>query len=256
MVGPLNPSKIHVGPVSGALAVIPSRFAATRFPGKPLALLKGTPVIVHVARRAKRCESVGAVLVATDDRRIYDTVRAAGFEVVMTSGDHPSGTDRVVEAARGRNEEIIVNIQGDEPMIDTSAVDAAVRALESDPSLNMATLATPIRSAEEFNNPNAVKVVMDGAGRALYFSRAPIPHHRGNPAGFQGFKHLGLYVYRRGFLIKFASMEPSPLEKAEQLEQLRALQRGERIHVVITQNDSIGIDTPEDLARAEMAADV
>lgn len=242
--------------MSRVLAVIPSRYASTRFPGKPLALLKGTPMIVHVARRARRCKTVDAAIVATDDKRIYDCVTAAGFEAVMTSADHPSGTDRIAEAARAREEGIIVNIQGDEPMIDTESVDRAVGALLADPSLNVATLATPIRSAEEFGDPNAVKVVMDNAGRALYFSRSPIPHNRGKLAAPPMYKHLGLYVYTRAFLIKFASMEPSPLERTEQLEQLRILQNGERIQVVVTERDSVGIDTPADLARAEGLLDV
>ncbi len=237
--------------MSRVLAVIPARYASTRFPGKPLALLKGKEIILHVAARAAQCKTVDAALVATDDQRIYDVVTKAGFQAVMTRADHVCGTDRIAEAAAGSDAEIIVNIQGDEPLIDTGSVDRAVQALLDDATLNVATLAVPIATEEEFQNPNAVKVVMDNKGNALYFSRSPIPYNRGKLENFPMHKHLGLYVYRRSFLLEFSGMEPGILEQTEQLEQLRILQNGERIRVIVTGRDSIGIDTPEDLKRAE-----
>ncbi len=238
------------------LAVIPARYASTRFPGKPLALLKGKEIILHVAARASQCKTVDDAVVATDDQRIFDVVAKAGFKAVMTRPDHVCGTDRIAEVAAASDADIIVNIQGDEPMIDTVSVDRAVRALLDDPALNVATLAVPITHDDEFNNPNAVKVVMDNRGNALYFSRAPIPCNRGKPGNFPRHKHLGLYVYRKAFLLKFSLMEPGTLEQAEQLEQLRILQNGVNIRVIVTGKDSIGIDTPEDLERAEALAHV
>ncbi len=233
------------------LAVIPARYASTRFPGKPLALLKGKEIILHVAARARQCKTVDDAVVATDDQRIFDVVVKGGFKAVMTRPDHVCGTDRIAEVAAGSDADIIVNIQGDEPMIDTVSVDRAVQALLDDSALNVATLAVPITHDDEFNNPNAVKVVMDYRGNALYFSRAPIPYNRGKLEKISRHKHLGLYVYRRAFLLKFSLMEPGILEQAEQLEQLRILQNGVNIRVIVTGKDSIGIDTPEDLERAE-----
>ncbi len=238
------------------LAIIPARYASTRFPGKPLALLNGKEIILHVAARARQCKTVDDAVVATDDQRIFDVVVKCGFKAVMTRADHVCGTDRIAEAAGKSDAEIIVNIQGDEPMIDTPSVDRAVQALLDDPALDVATLAVPITRDEEFENPNAVKVVMDNRGNALYFSRAPIPYNRGKAENYPRHKHLGLYVYRKAFLIKFSRMEPGILEQTEQLEQLRILQNGVNIRVIVTGQDSIGIDTPEDLKRAEALAHV
>lgn len=237
--------------MSKVLAVIPARWESTRFPGKPLALLKGTPVILHVAAQARKCKRVDEVVVATDDARIRDVVEKGGYRAVMTAPHHACGTDRITEVAQNSVAGIIVNIQGDEPMIDPASVDRAVEALLNDPTLNVATLAVPIRDDETFHDPNAVKVVFDDNNMALYFSRAPIPYNRGKAQGAPRHKHLGLYVYRRKFLLEFSRMEQGGLEKTEQLEQLRILQNGMGIKVIVTATDSIGIDTPEDLKRAE-----
>jgi 3-deoxy-manno-octulosonate cytidylyltransferase (CMP-KDO synthetase) len=235
-------------------AIIPARYASTRFPGKPLALLKGEPIIIRVVKTALSCRTIDRAIVATDDNRIYDAVKAAGFEVKMTSENHPSGTDRIAEVAAGIDDEIVVNIQGDEPMIDTVSVDLAVEALVDDPSLNVSTLCVPI-SEEEAGDPNAVKVVTDNNGFALYFSRAPIPFDR-DGQGTAMKKHLGFYVYRRKFLLEYAELEPTELEKVEKLEQLRIIQNGFKIKVLTAGRDSIGIDTPEDLEKAEGLTDV
>ncbi len=237
------------------VAIIPARFGSTRFPGKALQNLKGKPVIIHVAEKATQCKTVKKVIVATDDERIADTVISAGFEAVMTSPDHQSGTDRIAEVARGINSGIVVNIQGDEPMIDPESVDNAVKALLEDEKLKVSTLCVAI-GEEEFNNPDVVKVVRDHNGMALYFSRSPIPYNRGKVESLPMFKHLGLYVYRRDFLLEYAVLKPTLLERAEQLEQLRIIQNGTRIKVITARKDSIGIDSPEDLKKAEAMPDV
>jgi 3-deoxy-manno-octulosonate cytidylyltransferase (CMP-KDO synthetase) len=231
------------------VAIIPARFGSTRLPGKPLSDIHGKPMIQHVYERARRARRVDRVLVATDDARIADAVRAFGGEAVMTSPDHASGTDRLAEAARAVDAEIVVNVQGDEPMLDPSAIDAAVEALLADPGLAMATLSVPIEDADELESPDVVKVVVDAAGDALYFSRSPIPYARRTPRE-RPRKHVGLYVYRRDALDRFASLPPSPLEEAEGLEQLRALHHGMRIRVVAREGESgVAVDTPEDLER-------
>lgn len=237
--------------MSRVIAIIPARWASTRFPGKPLALLGGKAIVLRVVERAQECRLIDEVAVATDDERISRVVSEAGYKAVMTSKDHASGTDRIAEAAESIDAEIVVNIQGDEPMIDPESVDRAVKALLDDPELNVSTLAVPITQKEEFENPNVVKVVADYKGNALYFSRSAIPHNRGELKELPMMKHLGLYAYRRKFLLSLASKEPSPLEKAEQLEQLRILQNGFAIKVLTARQDSIGIDTPDDLKRAE-----
>lgn len=241
--------------MSRVLAVIPSRHDATRFPGKPLALINGREMILRVAERAAQCKKVDDVLVAADDERILRVVRNGGFKGVMTSAAHASGTDRVAEAAGNGDAEIVVNIQGDEPLMDPPSVDLAIEALLSDPTLNVSTLATPIGDLAAFNDPNVVKVVFDDFNDALYFSRAPIPHNRDGRPSPPMFKHLGLYVYRREFLIRFSRMKPGILEKTEMLEQLRILQNGVKIRVVPTDKDSVGVDTPDDLKRAEAMLD-
>ncbi len=235
-------------------AIIPARYASTRLPGKPLADIDGKPMVWRVYERAKMARLVDEVWVATDDQRVYDAVQEFGGNVMMTSPDHPSGTDRLAEAAGKIQADIYVNVQGDEPLIPPELIDAAVEPLLAEPSLNMATAAREITSSDEIADPSVVKVVLDEGGYALYFSRAPIPFHRdiwtnGSIIGGNCLKHIGLYVYRRDFLLKYAKIPPTALEQTEKLEQLRALGHGERIKVVITELESIGVDTPEDLDR-------
>ena len=242
----------------GVTVVIPARYASTRFPGKPLADLCGKPMIQWVYERSALCQSVGRVLVATDDDRIAKAVEAFGGDVVMTRSDHPTGTDRLAEVAAGLNDELIVNVQGDEPLIDPAMIEAAVAPLLADDSIPMGTLKTPLTSVEEFLNPNVVKVVTDRQGFALYFSRAPIPHPRDfNNQLEQRWpelataKHVGLYVYRREFLLQYPHLQATPLETQECLEQLRALEHGYRIRVAETRLVGQGVDTPEDLERVK-----
>ncbi len=224
------------------VAVIPARFESTRFPGKPLADLDGRPMIEHVYRRAA-ASAVDAVVVATDDRRIAIAVERFGGVVRMTRASHRTGTDRIAEVAEDLPCDIVVNLQGDEPLMDPEDIDAAVDLLRHDPAAVMATLRRAITDPAELTDPNVVKVVTDLEGNALYFSRVPIPF--GRPI----YKHVGLYAYRRAFLLEFARLSPTPLERAETLEQLRALEHGFRIRTVDTKHDSIGVDTPEDLDR-------
>jgi len=229
------------------LGVIPARFASSRFPGKALTSIAGKPMLQHVYERASRARYLAKLVIATDDERIRDASRAFGANVQMTREDHASGTDRVAEVAASDNAQIIVNIQGDEPLIDPEAIDVAVMSMASDPNLPMATLKKRIEDPSEIDNPNVVKVVTDHSGDAIYFSRCPIPYVR--EGGAVHYKHIGLYVYRRDFLLGYSSLPVGPLEKAERLEQLRALENGFRIGVVETEYDSLGVDTPEDLER-------
>lgn len=239
---------------SRVTAIIPARYDSTRLPGKPLVPIGGKPMIERVVASTAAVPSVGRVIVATDDERIAAAVRAFGGEVVMTRADHPSGTDRIAEVARGLDDEVIVNVQGDLPFLEAATLERAV-ALMADPDLPMATVREPIRRPEEMDNPNVVKVVTDTAGNALYFSRAPLPYWReaadAAAADVVGYRHLGLYVYRRDFLLRFAALTPTPLERAEKLEQLRALEHGYRIRVADCDGGlGIEVDTPADLARA------
>ena len=231
-----------------AVGVIPARYASSRFPGKPLADLRGRPLVQHVYERARRSKTLARVVVATDDLRIRDAVVAFGGEVQLTGLHHPSGTDRVAEVAASLSCEIVVNIQGDEPLIEPPMIDEAVSPFFVESDLIMGTVCRRLEKEEEWQSPHVVKVVRDRRGFALYFSRAPIPYAR-----VQGrhsyYKHIGLYVYRREFLLTLASLAPTPLEETEQLEQLRALEYGYPIRVVETKYDSIGVDTPEDLER-------
>jgi len=229
------------------VAIIPARYDATRLPGKPLALIAGRPLIEHVYRRASSAHRVSAVLVATDDDRIADAVAAFGGTAVMTRADHQSGTDRLAEAASHLACDIVVNVQGDEPMLDPAAIDAAVASLD-DPAVVMSTLRTPLAPGDAAN-PSVVKVVVDLRGDALYFTRASVPFVRDGQPPAQAWRHLGLYVYRRDALNDFARLAPTPLEQAEGLEQLRALEHGLRIRTVETLTLSPSVDTPEDLAR-------
>jgi len=239
--------------VSGAAArfsvLIPARFASTRFPGKPLADLAGKPMVVHVCERA-RLSGAAPVCVATDDKRIAEAVRAHGFEARMTRADHASGTDRIAEAASqlGLAEDaIVVNVQGDEPLIPPLLIARVAAALAERPEASVATACHPIHDAAEFANPNVVKVVLDANGDALYFSRAgiPFPREGGTP---RALRHVGIYAYRMAFLRRYAGLAPAPLEAIEQLEQLRVLWHGHRIAVVRTEGASApGVDTPADL---------
>jgi 3-deoxy-manno-octulosonate cytidylyltransferase (CMP-KDO synthetase) len=237
--------------------VIPSRWASSRLPGKPLADIGGLTMVERVYRRAAAARGVSGVLVATDDDRIADAVARFGGTAVMTRPDHASGTDRIAEVARGLSCDLVVNVQGDEPALDPAAIEAAVAPLASDPSVRMGTLGTPLDAAADLVNPNAVKVLVDRQGFALYFSRAPVPYRResGEPLAAV-LRHVGLYVYRRDFLLTLASLPRTPLERQESLEQLRALEHGYRIRVVETAYASVSVDTPEDLERVRrLAAD-
>lgn len=241
---------------SQVVAIIPARFESTRLPGKPLAEIAGKPMIQRVYERAQAVESIDRVLVATDDPRIAETVERFGGEAVLTSPAHPSGTDRIAEVAAGLQAPIIVNVQGDLPFLEAGMVDSAVRLLQADPELPMATVKTAIRDSEAMLNPNVVKVVTDCNGYALYFSRSPLPYWRdGAREGVLGYKHIGLYAYRRDFLLRFTSLAPTRLEQAEKLEQLRALEWGFRIQVAETAAGvGVEVDTPADLARARAVA--
>ena len=237
------------------VAVIPARYGSTRFPGKPLEVLAGKPIIQHVAARTARARLVQRVVVATDDERIYRCVVGFGGEAVMTSPDHDTGTDRIGEAIADIECDIVVNVQGDEPTVDPGAIDKAVSPLVDDDSLVMSTLAAPIREREEILSPHVVKVVVDGTGFALYFSRSPIPGDRNEryeiDSRVRYRKHIGLYVFRRDFLDTYVSLDRTTLERAEELEQLRALENGYRIRVVDIDEAYVGVDTPEDLERLE-----
>ncbi len=233
------------------LGVIPARFASSRFPGKALTVIAGKTMLQHVFERASSARYLSQVIIATDDIRIEDAARSFRAPVRMTRADHASGTDRVAEVASASPAEVIVNIQGDEPLIDPAAIDAAVLSLLDDTDTPMGTLKKRIDDPEEIVNPNVVKVVTDRHDRAIYFSRSPIPHVRdpGATHSMTRFKHVGLYVYRRDFLLQYSSLPVGPLEQAERLEQLRALENGYSIRVAETEYESLGVDTPEDFER-------
>jgi 3-deoxy-manno-octulosonate cytidylyltransferase (CMP-KDO synthetase) len=230
------------------VGLIPARYASVRFPAKPLALLNGKPMVVHVLDAARASRRLDRVVVATDDERIAQAVRAAGGETVMTSASAASGTDRLAEAARALPGDVYVNVQGDEPLMDPVSIDRAVDALLASPDREIASVWVPL-PAGEASDPNAVKVVVAADGRALYFSRAAIPYPRGGAPVYR--KHLGLYAYRAATLAAVAALPPSALEKSESLEQLRWLEAGYSIWMAEAAADSIGVDTPEDLSRAE-----
>jgi 3-deoxy-manno-octulosonate cytidylyltransferase (CMP-KDO synthetase) len=235
-------------------AIIPARWASTRFPGKPLVKLRGKPLVQHVWERAGRAKLVDRVIVATDDMRIAEAAFAFGAEVALTSSKHPTGTDRLAEvASKLKSAPIILNVQGDEPDIAPSTIDRLAQALQDDPKLGMVTAANPISTAADISNPNVVKVVTDLAGRALYFSRSAIPHDRDGDNGIKYLRHQGIYGYRRKVLLDFVKWKPTPLEKAEKLEQLRALEHGVSIGVIVVKRSSVGVDVPADLAKAARA---
>ena len=232
------------------LCVIPARYASTRLPGKPLALIAGKPMIQRVYEQAAQAYLPEEVLVATDSKLVEDVVKEFGGKVMLTSPDHPSGTDRLAEVALNYNDvDVIINVQGDEPMIPPEVIDRLAQAFIDDEELNMATLKVVMDEAD-YHNPNAVKVVTDQNGYALYFSRSLIPYPRNNPEDFKVYKHIGIYAYRRNFLLSYAAYEPTPLEGIEGLEQLRALENGQKIKVLECNFHGIGIDTQEDLDAA------
>jgi len=233
------------------LVVLPARYGSTRFPGKPLADIAGRPLIEWVYRRAADIRGAGEVVVATDDRRIADAVASFGGNVVMTGAAHATGTDRVAEVAKNRDFPIVVNLQGDEPVFDPSTVEALVDVLALESESDIATACHPIRSEEEFNNPNIVKVVLDGHGRALYFSRSPIPNGVWQSEQAAAYRHVGIYAYTKESLLRFTSLEPSTLEKTEKLEQLRALENGMTIRVMVTDQLTMGVDVPGDVKKVE-----
>ncbi|MBC7691065.1 MAG: 3-deoxy-manno-octulosonate cytidylyltransferase [Methylotenera sp.] len=234
------------------LAVIPARFASTRLPGKPLADIHGKPMIQWVYERTSRAHGLSRVVVATDDQRVFDVVARFGGQVLMTSDQHESGTDRVAEVAEQIEADIYVNVQGDEPLIQPVVIEKAVELVSSG-KFQMATVMSPLRQKEELSNPSVVKVVADHQGRALYFSRFPIPYSRGTLPGpgesFACRRHIGLYVYSRETLLQLRSLPSSPLEQGEMLEQLRALEAGIAIGIAEVNFTSIGVDTPEDLVK-------
>lgn len=247
----LGENVMNTTSTNSVLAVIPARFASTRFPGKVIAPLAGKPLVVHTYERTREAQLVDDVVVATDDARVADALAEWNVPCVMTRPDHPAGTDRIAEVAEGSTSHLIVNVQGDEPLIDPATIDSAVQAMLDAPEVVMATARHKITEARDIADSNCVKVVCDNHGRALYFSRSPIPAVRDEDAlGTEShWLHIGLYVYRRDFLIEYARMAPTPLEKLEKLEQLRVLENGYSIAVVDTEYQSIGVDSPADLER-------
>jgi len=231
------------------VAVIPSRYRSTRLPGKPLALIDGKTMVEHVWRRASDAHRVDAVVVATDDEHVADAVSTFGGIAVMTRADHATGTDRLAEVASELQCDLVVNVQGDEPLITPAAIDDAIAPLAANPGERMGTLRKRIDDPADHDNPSIVKMVVDQQGYALYFSRARIPYVRPGQPAAPAWRHLGLYVYRRTFLLELARLPQTPLELAEGLEQLRVLEHGFRITTAETTADTIGVDTPEDLER-------
>ncbi len=244
-------------------AIIPARYGSTRFEGKPLIDILGKPMIQWVYEGVCQSKWIGEVIVATDDQRIFDTVQGFGGRAVMTSQSHPTGTDRVAEVAQRLRSEIVVNVQGDEPLIKGTIIDKAIRPLMKDKTLQMTSLMTRIKEIKDWLNPHQGKVVVDGSGFALYFSRSPIPFPRdfsveqilSNPDTREKllskklYKTIGLYAYRRSFLLKLAKMKPTPLEKMEKLEQLRVLEKGYKIKVIPVDYEPVGVDIPEDVEK-------
>jgi 3-deoxy-manno-octulosonate cytidylyltransferase (CMP-KDO synthetase) len=232
--------------LKSAAAVIPARYQSTRFPGKPLALIKGKPMIQHVYEGVSRAHRLRRVVIATDDRRIYDAAAGFGAEVIMTSAEHASGTERVAEAAAALEDDIIVNVQGDEPLVTGDIIDRLVAALEG-AAVPMASVMAKVSDLSAAADPHIVKVVTDESGKALYFSRSPLPY---SPQDFF-YQHIGLYAYRRPFLLALARMAPSRLERQEKLEQLRVLERGYIIKMIEVERPTLSVDTPEDIIKVE-----
>ena len=230
-------------------AIIPARWGSTRFPGKPLHLLGGKPLLQHVWERCLRARQLSQVVIATDDMRIAEAAFDFGAEVALTSPKHQSGTDRIAEVVSNmRGITHVLNVQGDEPMVEPALLNRIARTLAADPQLGMVTAASPFGPDDDVENPNMVKVVLTRAGEALYFSRSPIPYRR-SKIDVTYYRHHGIYGYSAAFLLQFVKWKPTPLEKTEQLEQLRALENGARIRVLITRSAAVGVDTPEDAVR-------
>jgi 3-deoxy-manno-octulosonate cytidylyltransferase (CMP-KDO synthetase) len=242
------------------VAIIPARYQSSRFPGKPLADINGKPMIQHVYERAQGCFRLDRLVIATDDRRIVSAVEGFGGEALLTREDHASGTDRVAEACQLLNtsgSDIVVNIQGDEPLVESIMLDCLVEAMESTPDAFIATLAFESTSDLEYHDPNVVKVVVDRNGRALYFSRSPLPYRRDafdEPRTF--LKHMGYYAYRYSFLRTFTELPPGRLENLEKLEQLRALENGFSIQVALSPVETFGVDTPDDLKKVQQLVEL
>lgn len=236
--------------MKSVVGVIPARWASTRFPGKVLALIAGKPMIQHVWERAKRSPKLNDLIIAADEEQVIKAAREFGAKAVLTDKNHATGTDRIAQAVKGLRADIIINIQGDEPLIQPEVIDQLVTVFETDPACLMATTIRKILVEEELNNPNVVKVVVDHNDNALYFSRLSIPYSR-DQSKAETFKHQGIYAYQRDFLLKIVSLPPSKLEVAEKLEQLRVLEAGYKIKTVKTTYESIGIDSPEDIKRVE-----
>jgi 3-deoxy-manno-octulosonate cytidylyltransferase (CMP-KDO synthetase) len=237
------------------IAIIPARYASTRFPGKPLAKIQGIPMIEHVYRNVQSSKLIDEVWVATDDERIRQAVSSFGGKCVMTSPTHQTGTDRLAEASEHLAADLVINVQGDEPLIQGTMLDELVRPFLDNPSLEMATFKTKINNVEDVQDPNIVKVITNGSGYAIYFSRSPIPYNRDNRE-VDYYKHIGVYAYKEKFLKKFVTLPQSPLELAESLEQLRALENGTNILVIETNHELISVDTPEDLNRVSRYLDI
>jgi 3-deoxy-manno-octulosonate cytidylyltransferase (CMP-KDO synthetase) len=236
-----------------AVGLIPARYASSRFPGKPLAPIAGKPMIQHVVEGARQSKRLRDVIVATDDERIARACRSFGAPVALTAPDHPTGTDRLAEVAAGLDDDLVVNVQGDEPLVRGFVIDAAVDALEAEPEAVMSTVVHEA-DADALDDPNRVKAVLDRRGRALWFSRAPFPLRRPGHPEPKRWQHVGLYVYRRPFLLDFVRLVPTPAERAEGLEQLRALEHGFAIQAATVEGwHSTAVDVPEDVARVEAA---
>jgi 3-deoxy-manno-octulosonate cytidylyltransferase (CMP-KDO synthetase) len=235
------------------IGVIPARFASTRFPAKVLAQIAGKPMIQHVWEKASQCKELDEVLIACDHDDVFKAAKGFNAKVVMTNPNHPSGSDRIAEAVKDLTVDIVVNIQADEPFIDARTIDSLAVLLKENHENLMGTVIKEIASDEEFLNPNVVKCVVDDKDYALYFSRSPIPHHRSKNSGFfpKNYKHLGLYAYRKVFLMEFTKWPKGTLEAIEELEQLRALEHGVKIKTTRTNYESIAVDVPQDLQRAE-----
>ncbi|MBU1148088.1 MAG: 3-deoxy-manno-octulosonate cytidylyltransferase [Candidatus Omnitrophica bacterium] len=234
-----------------AIGIIPARFGATRFDGKLLADFCGKPVIQHTWENAKKSKAIEDLLIATDDKRIYNAAKGFGAKAIYTSKAHKSGSDRLTEAVASIDANIVVNIQADEPLMHPAMIDDVVSAIQKDKTIQMATICHKVRDGHELVNPNVVKVVFDRNGLALYFSRSPIPYNANTEnRTTNNYKHIGLYAYTKDFLFTFKSLPQSRLEKIEKLEQLRVIENGYKIKVIETKHDTVGIDTPEDLVKA------
>ncbi|MEN3941255.1 3-deoxy-manno-octulosonate cytidylyltransferase [Prosthecobacter sp. SYSU 5D2] len=234
------------------LVAIPARWGSTRFPGKPLHLIAGKPLVQHVWERCQDCRQVDDIIIATDDERIAEAAAAFGARAVLTSPDHPSGTDRIAEAARSfPDHRTIINVQGDEPLISPALIDELAVVLRREPQVRMITAAAPIHDETQVTDPNVVKVVFDVKGDSLYFSRSPLPFVRNPSPGVRHYRHLGIYGFQRSFLFQFVAWPPSRLEQTESLEQLRAVENGVPLRIVLTDDLSPGVDTPEQAAAIE-----